>query len=174
MRHNNIGRRLGRAPSHRNHMMRNMVTSFLQHGRITTTLTRAKELRRLAERMITLGKRADLNSRRQALKTLQERKVVGHLFEILAPRYAQRDGGYTRIIRLNPRLGDNAPMCIIELVEEELTPKQKQARPAVENVSVPEVKETAAPEAPEVAVDEPVVTEEAVESTESTESKAAE
>jgi large subunit ribosomal protein L17 len=155
-------------------MMRNMVTSFLQHGRITTTLTRAKELRRLAERMITLGKRADLNSRRQALKTLQERKVVGHLFEVLAPRYAQRAGGYTRIIRLNPRLGDNAPMCIIELVEEELTPKQKQARPVTEKAPVAKPAKETPPAAPEVAADEPVATEAAVESTESAESKAAE
>lgn len=174
MRHNNIGRRLGRAPSHRNHMMRNMVTSFLQHGRITTTLTRAKELRRLAERMITLGKRADLNSRRQALKTLQDRKVVGQLFEVLAPRFSQRAGGYTRIIRLNPRLGDNAPMCIIELVEEEFSPKQKQARPAVEKAPVAEAAKDVVDAATDLDADEPVVSEETVKTTENTETKAAE
>jgi len=166
MRHNNIGRRLGRSPSHRNHMMRNMVMSFLEHGRITTTLTRAKELRRLAERMITLGKRADLNSRRQVLKTLQDRKVVGHLFEVLAPRYAERAGGYTRIIRLNSRLGDNAPMCIIELVEEELTPKQKSARPVAEKLPAAVVEQDSAPVATDVAEGETAASEDTVENTE--------
>lgn len=118
MRHNKSGRSLGRKPDHRQHMMRNMVTSFLQNERITTTVTRAKELRKLAERMITLGKRGDLHSRRQALRIIRDPQVAARLFEMIAPRYADRPGGYTRILRLDNRTGDNAPMAIIELVEE--------------------------------------------------------
>lgn len=118
MRHNKSGRTLGRKPDHRQHMMRNMVTSFLQNEKITTTVTRAKELRKLAEKMITLGKRGDLHSRRQALRVIRDPQVVARLFEMIAPRFADRPGGYTRILRLENRLGDNAPMAIIELVEE--------------------------------------------------------
>ncbi|MFO7767102.1 MAG: 50S ribosomal protein L17 [Pelovirga sp.] len=118
MRHNKSGRALGRKPDHRQHMMRNMVTSFLDNERITTTVTRAKELRKIAERMITLGKRGDLHSRRQAMRTIRDPKVVARLFDMIAPRYAERPGGYTRILRLDNRAGDNAPMAIIELVEE--------------------------------------------------------
>jgi large subunit ribosomal protein L17 len=118
MRHNKSGRTLGRKPDHRQHMMRNMVTSFLENEKITTTVTRAKELRKLAEKMITLGKRGDLHSRRQALRVIRDPQVVARLFEMIAPRFADRPGGYTRILRLENRLGDNAPMAIIELVEE--------------------------------------------------------
>lgn len=139
MRHNKTGRRLGRKPDHRQHMMRNMVTSFFEHEKITTTDTRAKELRRVVDKMITLGKRGDLHARRQAMQVIRDRKVVGKLFEMIAPRYTERPGGYTRIIKLENRQGDNAPMAIIELVEEEFTPKTKKAAPAaaaapVENV----------------------------------------
>ena len=130
MRHNKSGRRLGRKPDHRNHMMCNMVTSFFAHEKITTTDTRAKELRKVVERMITLGKRGDLHARRQALQVIQEPKVVGKLFEMIAPRYQNRPGGYTRIIKLANRQGDNAPMAVIELVEEEFTAKVKKAAPA--------------------------------------------
>src|SRR6056297_333253 len=118
MRHNKSGRTLGRKPDHRQHMMRNMVTSFLLNEKITTTVTRAKELRKLAEKMITLAKRGDLHSRRQAMRVIREPQVVARLFVMIAPRYADRPGGYTRILRLDNRLGDNAPMAIIELVEE--------------------------------------------------------
>ena len=118
MRHNKTGRRLGRKPDHRQHMMRNMVTSFFQCEKITTTVTRAKELRKLVDRMITLGKRGDLHARRQALQVIRDPQTVGKLFEMIAPRYTDRPGGYTRIIRLENRQGDNAPMAIIELVEE--------------------------------------------------------
>ncbi|MCW8859901.1 MAG: 50S ribosomal protein L17 [Deltaproteobacteria bacterium] len=134
MRHNKSGRRLGRKPDHRQHMMRNMVTSFLENESITTTVTRAKELRKLAEKMITLGKRNDLHARRQALQVVRDPKVVGKLFEMIAPRYSQRPGGYTRIIKLVNRTGDNAPMAIIELVEEGFEPKEQVAKP-VEKVS---------------------------------------
>ncbi len=122
MRHNKTGRRLGRKPDHRQHMMRNMVTSFFQSEKITTTVTRAKELRKLVDRMITLGKRGDLHARRQALQVIRDPQAVAKLFEMIAPRYTDRPGGYTRIIRLENRQGDNAPMAIIELVEEGYTP----------------------------------------------------
>lgn len=135
MRHNKSGRRLGRNSSHRAAMMRNMVTSLLDHEKITTTTTRAKELRKIAEKMITLGKRGDLHARRQALQVIRDRKVVGKLFEMVAPRYKERQGGYTRIIRLGNRQGDNAPTCLIELVEEEFTPRSKKVAPVAAEVT---------------------------------------
>lgn len=146
MRHNKTGRRLGRKPDHRQHMMRNMVTSFFEHEKITTTDTRAKELRKVVDKMITLGKRGDLHARRQAMQVIRDGQVVGKLFEMIAPRYAERPGGYTRIIKLANRQGDNAPMAIIELVEEEFTPKTKKAAPAAAAEKVVEAEE-AAPEA---------------------------
>ncbi len=117
MRHNKTGRRLGRNSSHRKAMLRNMVTSLLDNERITTTDARAKEVRKIAEKMITLGKRGDLHARRQAMSVIFDKKVVGKLFERLAPRYQERNGGYTRIIKVGSRQGDNAPMSIIEFVE---------------------------------------------------------
>ncbi len=129
MRHNKSGRRLGRKPDHRQHMMHNMVTSFFENERITTTVTRAKELRKLVDRMITLGKRGDLHARRQALRVIRDQKVVAKLFDMIAPRYAERPGGYTRIIRLENRQGDNAPMSIIELVEEGYTAQSEASEP---------------------------------------------
>lgn len=136
MRHNKSGRRLGRKPDHRQHMMRNMVTSFFENESITTTVTRAKELRKLVDKMITLGKRGDLHARRQALQVIRDPKVVAKVFEMIAPRYAQRPGGYTRIIRVDNRQGDNAPMAIFELVEEGYEPKEKVVEPAAEAVQV--------------------------------------
>lgn len=119
MRHNKSGRRLGRNSSHRKAMLRNMVTSLLDHERITTTDARAKEVRKIAEKLITLGKRGDLHARRQALSVVFDKKVVAKLFDRLAPRFQDRPGGYTRIIKVGNRLGDNAPVSIIELVEQE-------------------------------------------------------
>ena len=142
MRHNKTGRRLGRKPDHRQHMMRNMVTSFFEYEKITTTVTRAKELRKLVDKMITLGKRGDLHARRQALQVIRDPKIVGKVFELIAPRYQDRPGGYTRIIKLENRQGDNAPMSIIELVEEEFTAKTKVAEPAAVE-SAPVVEEVA-------------------------------
>lgn len=155
MRHNKTGRRLGRNSSHRAAMMRNMVTSLLDHEKITTTTTRAKELRKIAEKMITLGKRGDLHARRQALQVIRDRKVVGKLFEMVAPRYKDRPGGYTRILRLGNRPGDNAPICLIELVEEEFTPRPKKVVPVAADV--------APVEEPEVGAVEEVVAESEVE-----------
>ena len=123
MRHNKSGRSLGRNSSHRSAMLRNMVTSLFDHEKITTTDIRAKELRKLAEKMITLGKRGDVHARRQALEVIRERKIVAKLFDMIGPRYKDRPGGYTRIIKLGYRAGDNAPLSQIELVEEEFTAK---------------------------------------------------
>jgi len=116
MRHRNAGRKLGRKTPHRISMFRNMVTSLLDKERIRTTLPRAKEVRPIAERMITLGKRESLHARRQALAYVKDPEVVGKLFKTLAPRFAQRNGGYTRIIRLGFREGDGAQMAILELI----------------------------------------------------------
>jgi len=121
MRHNKSGRKLGRNSSHRKAMLRNMVTSLIDNERITTTDARAKEVRKIAEKMITLGKRGDLHARRQALSVIFDKDVVAKLFERLAPRYAERAGGYTRIIKVGNRLGDNASVSIIEFVDQEQT-----------------------------------------------------
>lgn len=127
MRHNKAGRRLGRTTSHRIAMFRNMVTSLLNHERVITTDAKAKEIRSIAEKMITLGKRGDLHAMRQAAAYVREKSVVTKLFSTLAPRYKDRQGGYTRIIKLGQRLGDAAPLSVIELVEEEITPKANKA-----------------------------------------------
>jgi len=127
MRHNKAGRRLGRTTSHRIAMFRNMVTSLLNHERVVTTDAKAKEIRSVAEKMITLGKRGDLHAMRQAAAYIREKSVVTKLFSTIAPRYKDRQGGYTRIIKLGQRLGDAAPLSVIELVEEELAPKANKA-----------------------------------------------
>ena len=109
-------RKLGMVSSHRNLVLRNMTTDLLKHGKITTTETRAKEVKRMADKMITLGKRGDLHARRQALAYMIDETVVKNLFDEIAPKYAERNGGYSRIIKTMPRRGDAAPMAIIELV----------------------------------------------------------
>lgn len=109
-------RKLGRPTDHRMAMLRNLVTSLLKNNKIKTTDTRAKETKRLAEKMITLGKRGDLSSRRQVLSFIQEKEVVAKLFNEIAPKYAERNGGYTRIYKIGPRTGDAAEMVILELV----------------------------------------------------------
>lgn len=109
-------RKLGRPTDQRRAMLRNLVTSFLESGRIETTLTRAKETRSLAEKMITLGKEGSLHSRRQALSFITKEDVVTKLFDEIAPKYEDRQGGYTRIIKTGPRRGDAAEMAIVELV----------------------------------------------------------
>jgi len=109
-------RKLGRPTAHRNLMLRNLVTSLIKNGRIETTETRAKEARKIAEKMISLGKRGDLHARRPAMAFITEEAVVKTLFEEIAPKYADKSGGYTRIYKLGPRRGDAAPMVLIELV----------------------------------------------------------
>ena len=116
MRHRVAGKRLGRATGHRRAMYRNLVTDLLRYEKITTTEVKAKEVRGLAEKIITLGKEGGLHSRRQALSFILDKKVADKVFAELAPKYAERPGGYTRITKLGPRLGDGAAMVQLELV----------------------------------------------------------
>ncbi len=109
-------RKLGRPTAHRSAMLRNLVTSLLREEKIETTVTRAKETKRMAEKMITLGKRGDLHARRQALAYIYDEDVVKKLFDEIAPKYADRNGGYTRVLKLGPRRGDGAEIAILELV----------------------------------------------------------
>ncbi len=118
MRHRKSGRALGRTAAHRKALTRNQVTDLIRYGRLVTTEAKAKELRSAAERAITLGKRGDLHARRQAGALMTDRRVLRHLFETLGPTYRERRGGYTRITKLGPRLGDGAEMAQIELVAE--------------------------------------------------------
>lgn len=117
MRHLKSGRQLSRNASHRRAMLRNMVTSLIENGRITTTDAKAKELRKVADRMITLGKRQTVAARRRARRFIQTDKALAQLFGEVAPRFVNRAGGYTRIIKVGYRRGDNAPLSIIELTE---------------------------------------------------------
>lgn len=150
MRHGVSGRKLNRTTSHRLAMFRNMVTSLLQHERIYTTVCKAKDLRRWGEWMITLGKRGDLHARRQALSLIREKAVVYKLFEELAPRYQNRPGGYTRIVKVGFRRGDAAPMCMIELVTDQGVPARKtkkKAAPQPEAAAAAPAPATTEPEA---------------------------
>ena len=117
MRHRNKGRELGRNASHRRATLRNLATNLLKHERIETTTAKAKELRPFAERLITLGKRGDLHARRLAAAKIYDPQVVAKLFAEIGPRFSQRPGGYTRILKLGARKGDAADMALIELVE---------------------------------------------------------
>ena len=135
MRHLKSGRALGVKPAHRRAMMRNMVTSLLEHGRIRTTVTRAKELRKPLDEMITLGKQGDLAARRLALRFVKSKASMAALFGDLAERYKERAGGYSRIMRLGPRRGDGAEMAVMVLVGDENDPfaedkKGRRRRPA--------------------------------------------
>ncbi|HLR20665.1 MAG TPA: 50S ribosomal protein L17 [Tissierellaceae bacterium] len=109
-------RKLGRPTDHRNTMLRNQVTSLLRHGKLETTVSKAKETQRMTDKMITLGKRGDLHARRQALAYIYDQDIVNLLFDEIAPEYSERDGGYTRVLKLGPRRGDGAEMAILELV----------------------------------------------------------
>ena len=134
MRHRLSGRKLNRTSSHRKAMFSNMAVSLLTHEQITTTLPKAKELRRVADKMITLGKRGGLHARRQALSYLADKGTVGKLFGALAERYKDRPGGYTRVLKAGFRHGDSAPLAILELVDRDPDAKgaQDKARLAAE------------------------------------------
>ncbi|KAF0187947.1 MAG: LSU ribosomal protein [Desulfobulbaceae bacterium] len=116
MRHRKAGRKLGRTSSHRDAMFRNMVTSLFEHERIVTTTPKAKEARRIADKMITLAKKGDLHARRQALSYIRSKDIVAKLFEVIHLKFTDRNGGYTRIVQTGIRRGDAAPMAILELV----------------------------------------------------------
>jgi len=134
MRHQKAGRKLGRDSSHRVAMLRNMVTSFFTNERIETTDAKARELRKLAERMITLGKQGNLHARRHALAVIRDRRVVKKLFEDIAPRFQERQGGYTRIFKAGHRVGDGAFLSVIELTSK-ASPRKKGKAETKEKVS---------------------------------------
>lgn len=158
------GARLGGGPAHERHMLANLAQSLFEHGRITTTATRAKRLRPYAERLVTFAKRGDLASRRKVLGILSDKGVVHKLFTEIGPGYAERDGGYTRITKVGTRKGDNAPMAVIELVEFGAPAKKavtKEAAKATEKAA-----KAAEPVAEEPATEEATV--DAVENSEET------
>ncbi|WP_413452154.1 50S ribosomal protein L17 [Georgenia phoenicis] len=146
------GPRLGGSPAHERHMLANLATALLEHRAITTTEHRAKRLRPVVEKLITLGKRGDLHARRKVMTTIKDKGVVHELFAEIAPAMAERQGGYTRITKTAPRKGDNAPMAVIELVMEPVSPKQATVREAEKAV------ERAAKEATTPAVEAPETT----------------
>ncbi|WP_185985320.1 50S ribosomal protein L17 [Aureimonas mangrovi] len=131
MRHANRGRKLNRTHEHRKAMFANMVASLIEHEQIVTTLPKAKDLRPIVEKMITLGKRGDLHARRQAISQVRDETVIKKLFDTLAPRYADRNGGYTRVLKAGFRRGDNAPMAVIEFVDRDV-----DARGAIDRARV--------------------------------------
>jgi large subunit ribosomal protein L17 len=138
MRHQKAGRKLGRDSAHRKALYSNLAGALIEHGRIKTTEAKAKEVRPIAEKMVTLGKRGDLHAHRQAVAFLRSKDVAHKLFHEVAPRFADRPGGYTRVVKLGPRAGDAAPMAYLELVDH--VPPRRQRRAA---------SETARQEAPE-------------------------
>ena len=150
------GPRLGGGPAHERLILANLATALFEHKRITTTEAKAKRLRPLAERLVTFAKRGDLHARRRVLTVVKDKSVVHELFVEIAPQMAERQGGYTRITKVGPRKGDNAPMAVIELVLEPVSPKQAVVREATKAAAkaAPKVEEapaeeiTEAPEAP--------------------------
>ena len=122
------GRRLGGSPAHQRHIMANLATALFEHGKITTTEAKARRLRPYAERLITFAKRGDLHARREVLTVVTDKGIVHTLFTEIGPRFATREGGYTRITKIGPRKGDNAPLAVIELVEEEATAAPSRRR----------------------------------------------
>jgi large subunit ribosomal protein L17 len=126
MRHKMRGRKFGRESDHRKLMLKNLVLSLIEHGRINTTQAKAKEIRSLTERVITYGKKGTVHHRRMAFKILNNKDMVKKVFDQLAPRYSEREGGYTRVLKNGYRRGDCAPMAIIEFVENEPVEKKKE------------------------------------------------
>lgn len=146
MRHLKAGRKLGRTTSHKKALMANLASEVFRHKSIVTTTPKAKEARGVVERLITFAKRGDVAARRQVLRTVRDKELVRELFETIAPRFADRDGGYTRIVKLGRRAGDNAPLAIFELVgyegvKAERMEKQRQKREAQKESSQEEEEE---------------------------------
>ncbi len=132
MRHARSGRKLNRTASHRKAMFANMAVALIKHEQIKTTLPKAKDLRRVVDRLITLGKRGGLHARRQALSTLRDDAIASKLFDTLGPRYKDRPGGYTRVIKAGFRYGDMAPMALIELVDRDPEAKGQDSGPTMD------------------------------------------
>ena len=141
MKHNIKNKKLNKTSSHRKAMFMNMSNSLIKHEQITTTLPKAKELKRFVEKIITLGKKGDLESRRKAISILQDQKMAKKTFDVLAVRYKERNGGYTRIIKLGNRFGDNAPTAVIELVDRDEDAKGKDSGPVIEKKTTEEVED---------------------------------
>src|SRR3954449_13493217 len=139
------GARLGGSPAHQRLILSNLATQLFEHGRITTTESRARTLRPVAEKLITKAKKGDLHNRREVLKTIRDKSVVQVLFTEIAPTFAERPGGYTRITKVGPRKGDNAPMAVIELVSEAYEPKSAQKKSAQKKSTQKTVAKKAAP-----------------------------
>lgn len=141
MRHGKSGRKLNRTSSHRKAMFANMAASLIEHEQIVTTLPKAKEMRPIIEKLITLGKRGDLHARRQAISQIRDTAMVAKLFDTLAPRYGERQGGYSRVLKAGFRHGDNAPMAVIELVDRDVEARgaADRARVAAEEAASEEV-----------------------------------
>jgi large subunit ribosomal protein L17 len=129
MRHGNRGRKLNRTASHRKAMFANMSAALIKHEQIVTTLPKAKDLRPIVEKLVTLGKRGDLHARRQAISQIRDEDQVRKLFEVIGPRYAERQGGYLRIMKAGFRYGDNAPMAVIEFVDRDVNAKGLDSGP---------------------------------------------
>ena len=132
MKHNIVHRKLNRTSTHRKALLMNLSDALLKHEQITTTLPKAKELRPYVEKIITLGKKGDLHSRRKAISLLKDNKNIKKIFEVFADRYKDRKGGYTRIIKLTNRFGDNAPTAVIELIDRDIEAKGKDSGPVIE------------------------------------------
>ena len=129
MRHGNRGRKLSRTASHRKAMFANMSAALIKHEQIITTLPKAKDLRPVVEKLVTLGKRGDLHARRQAIAQIKDVALVGKLFAVLGPRYKERNGGYLRIMKAGFRFGDNAPLAVIEFVDRDVDAKGQDSGP---------------------------------------------
>ena len=141
MKHNIKNKKLNKTSSHRKAMFMNMSNALIKHEQITTTLAKAKELRRFVEKIVTLGKKGDLLSRRKAVSILQDQKMSKKVFDVLAERYKARAGGYTRIIKLGNRYGDNAPTAVIEFVDRDESAKGLDSGPVIEKKSTEEVEQ---------------------------------
>jgi large subunit ribosomal protein L17 len=169
------GARLGGGPAHERLMLANLATALFEHGKITTTEAKAKRLRPLAERLITFAKRGDLHARRRVMTVVRDKSVVHELFAEIGPRYENRHGGYTRITKVGPRKGDNAPMAVIELVTESYTPSAPKAKKTKAASAAPAAKvEKPADDAPAEIVAEDVAGEPEVLDTQATEVETAE
>ena len=138
MRHGNKGRKLNRTASHRKAMFKNMAAALIKHEQIVTTLPKAKDLRPIVEKLVTLGKRGDLHARRQAISRIQDETQVAKLFDVLGPRYKDRKGGYTRVLKAGFRYGDSAPMAVIEFVDRDESAKGLDSGPVQETAPEPE------------------------------------
>jgi large subunit ribosomal protein L17 len=155
MKHRIAGRRLDRTTEHRTAMFKNMVTSLLRHERIQTTTPKAKELKRIADRVITLGKKGTPHARRQAYQQVRDVEVLNKLFETIGPRFAKRPGGYTRIVKIGRRVGDNAEVAMIELTEKGSAEPAGEAKPAEKAKAEPKAKKTEKAAKPEKAEKKP-------------------